>query len=61
MKSEKTEIKTENFEVDEQTLKAVVWFGYPESYVKRCLKENDINYCTMAYYLLMQDQNYEIE
>jgi len=30
-------------------------FGYPESYVKQSLENNEANYCTALYYLMQSD------
>ena len=38
--------------IEEGIVGAVVTYGYPRSYVVRCLNNDEANYCTTAYYLL---------
>ena len=48
------EIK-EEFKIDEHVVLSLIQLGYPWDYILKSLKENDHNYCTMAYHLLSED------
>lgn len=45
-------------QLDEDRIQTLVNFGYPDEYVRFCLQEMEASYCTAAYYLLGEDQNY---
>ena len=46
---------TENFKLNKTIAFKLQKFGYPYNYIKKCLKANECNYCTTAYYLLCKD------
>jgi len=41
--------------LDENVLQSVEKFGYKKDYVKKCVVNNEINYCTATYYLLLNN------
>ena len=41
--------------LDENVLQNVEKFGYKKDYVKKCVVNNEINYCTATYYLLLNN------
>eukprot|EP01022_Parablepharisma_sp_SALTPOND_P013440 TRINITY_DN17_c0_g1_i1.p4 TRINITY_DN17_c0_g1~~TRINITY_DN17_c0_g1_i1.p4 ORF type:complete len:463 (+),score=67.94 TRINITY_DN17_c0_g1_i1:1612-3000(+) len=41
-----------NKNVDEEVIKKMEGYGYPKTYVTKCLKTNELNYATSTYYLL---------
>ncbi len=46
---------TEDFSthnIDEDALKIVEGYGYPRSFVVKCLNKGDINHATTCYYLI---------
>lgn len=43
---------------DKEKIGKLVGFGYPKEFIIKSLKENDPNYCTAGYYLMLMDQNY---
>lgn len=47
-----------DLEVDEVKINHMVQYGYPRSYITKCLQENLPNYTTAGYYLLLMDQTY---
>lgn len=44
--------------VDDRRLKCLVQLGYPEEYVRFCLRRGDASYCLAGYFLLGEDQQY---
>lgn len=44
--------------VDETRLKCLLRLGYPEEYVRFCLRKGDASYCLAGYFLLGEDQQY---
>jgi hypothetical protein len=39
--------------IDEEALSAVESYGYPRSFVKKCINNGDLNHATASYYLLV--------
>ena len=44
--------REEAIEINEGIIQQVVQFGYPESYLIRCLNQHELNYATTCYLLL---------
>ena len=44
--------KSDNINLDEDILKNMYFFGYSKEYIKKCIYNNEVNYCTATYYLL---------
>ena len=42
-------------EIDEKVIKQLYELGYNKNYVLKQLNNNEINYCTSSYYLLLKD------
>ena len=41
--------------LDEEIIKKVESFGYKKDYIKKCIANNEINYCSATYYLLLNN------
>ena len=41
--------------LDESVIENVEKLGYKKDYVKKCVINNEINYCTATYYLLLNN------
>ena len=41
--------------LDDDVIKKVESFGYKKDYIKKCIANNEINYCSATYYLLLND------
>ena len=44
--------------LDENRVRCLVQLGYPEDYVRFCLRRGDASYCLAGYFLLGEDQQY---
>ena len=44
--------------LDEEKIDKLIQFGYPREFIQKVLDENEPNYCTAGYYLMLLDQNY---
>ena len=43
---------------NKEKINKLVDFGYPKEFIIKSLEENEPNYCTAGYYLMLMDQNY---
>lgn len=54
-----TMVSNYNFRINQKIIAEMkLKFKYPTEYVIQCLDNNETNYCTTSYYLMMADQNY---